>query len=94
MGCIHIALAKGRILRDMLPLLATAGIVPREDPATSRKLVLDTGDESMRLVVVRAADVPTYVQFGAADLGVVGKDVLMEHGGLREAVTARPRSGK
>lgn len=81
MGGIHIALAKGRILRDMLPLLATAGIVPREDPATSRKLVLDTGDESVRLVVVRAADVPTYVQFGAADLGVVGKDVLMEHGG-------------
>lgn len=78
---VHIALAKGRILHDTLPLLAAAGIVPSENPATSRKLVLDTGDPTVRLVVVRAADVPTYVQFGAADVGVVGKDVLMEHGG-------------
>lgn len=76
-----IALSKGRILEDTLPLLAAAGIEPVDDPARSRKLVLDTTDPGVKLVVLRATDVPTYVQYGAADLGVAGKDVLMEHGG-------------
>ncbi|MCK8516269.1 ATP phosphoribosyltransferase [Methylonatrum kenyense] len=76
-----IALSKGRILEDTLPLLAAAGIEPVDDPARSRKLVLDTTDPGVKLVVLRATDVPTYVQYGAADLGVSGKDVLMEHGG-------------
>ncbi len=76
-----IALSKGRILDDTLPLLAGAGIEPVDDPARSRKLVLDTTDPGVKLVVLRATDVPTYVQYGAADLGVSGKDVLMEHGG-------------
>lgn len=78
---IKLALSKGRILEESLPLLARAGITPAEDPATSRKLVLDTSDPDLKLVVIRAADVPTYVQFGAADLGVAGKDVLMEYDG-------------
>ena len=78
---IKLALSKGRILEESLPLLARAGIVPAEDPATSRKLVLATSDPDLKLVVIRAADVPTYVQFGAADLGVAGKDVLMEYDG-------------
>ena len=76
-----IALSKGRILDDTLPLLAGAGIEPVDDPARSRKLVLDTTDPGVKLVVLRATDVTTYVQYGAADLGVSGKDVLMEHGG-------------
>lgn len=78
---LTIALSKGRILEETLPLLARAGIVLRDDPNKSRKLILDTSDPSVKLVVIRAADVPTYVQYGAADLGVAGKDVLMEHGG-------------
>lgn len=78
---IKIALSKGRILDESLPLLARAGITPTEDPATSRKLVLDTSDPGVQIVVIRAADVPTYVQFGATDLGVAGKDVLMEYDG-------------
>jgi ATP phosphoribosyltransferase len=78
---VTIALAKGRILKDSLPLLAGAGIEPVDDPDTSRKLILDTNQEHIKLVVIRSADVPTYVQFGAADLGVAGKDVLMEHQG-------------
>jgi ATP phosphoribosyltransferase len=78
---ITIALSKGRIYKQALPLLAAAGIVPREDPETSRKLILDTTQPTVRLVVIRASDVPTYVQWGAADVGVAGKDVLMEHGG-------------
>lgn len=78
---LTIALSKGRILQESLPLLAAAGITPAEDPLTSRRLVLDTNRPGCRLVVIRAADVPTYVQFGAADLGIVGKDLLMEHGG-------------
>ncbi len=78
---IKIALSKGRIFRETLPLLAAADIVPAEDPETSRKLILDTNHEDVKLVIIRATDVPTYVQFGAADLGVAGKDVLMEHGG-------------
>lgn len=74
-----IALSKGRILDETLPLLAQAGIVPTEDPAQSRKLILDTNHDRIKLVVIRAADVPTYVEYGAADIGVAGKDVLMEH---------------
>jgi ATP phosphoribosyltransferase len=78
---LTIALSKGRIFRETLPLLAQAGIEPVDDPETSRKLILDTSQESVKLVIIRAADVPTYVEYGAADLGVAGKDVLMEHGG-------------
>lgn len=78
---LTIALAKGRILDETLPLLARAGIEPLDDVNRSRKLVFDTGDAAVRLVLIRSADVPTYVQYGAADLGVAGKDVLAEHGG-------------
>ena len=78
---LTIALSKGRIFKETLPLLAHAGIEPVDDPETSRKLILDTNQEAVKLVIIRASDVPTYVQYGAADLGVVGKDVLMEHGG-------------
>ena len=77
---LTIALSKGRIFKETLPLLANAGIVPADDPATSRKLILDTNREDVKLVIVRAQDVPTYVEYGAADLGVTGKDVLMEYG--------------
>jgi ATP phosphoribosyltransferase len=78
---IKLALSKGRILEESLPLLARAGIRPSEDPLRSRRLVLDTDDPGVRLVILRAADVPTYVRYGAADLGVAGKDVLMESEG-------------
>jgi ATP phosphoribosyltransferase len=78
---ITIALSKGRIFTETLPLLAHAGIVPAENPETSRKLILDTNRADVKLIIIRASDVPTYVQYGAADLGVAGKDVLMEHGG-------------
>jgi len=78
---ITIAVSKGRIFKDTLPLLARAGIELRDDPDTSRKLILDTNQEQVKIVLIRATDVPTYVQYGAADLGVTGKDVLMEHGG-------------
>ncbi len=78
---LTIALSKGRIFQETLPLLAYAGIAPADDPETSRKLILDTNNDDVKLVIIRASDVPTYVQYGAADLGVVGKDVLMEHGG-------------
>jgi ATP phosphoribosyltransferase len=78
---VAIALSKGRILDETLPLLARAGLVPAEDPATSRKLILATNRRDVSIVVLRAQDVPTYVQHGAADLGVAGKDVLLEHGG-------------
>lgn len=78
---LTIALSKGRIFKETLPLLAHAGIVPAEDPDKSRKLILDTNQPDVKLVIIRASDVPTYVQYGAADLGVAGKDVLMEHGG-------------
>jgi ATP phosphoribosyltransferase len=67
-------------LRQALPLLASVGIKPSQDPETSRKLIIDAPDSGMRFLVVRATDVPTYVQYGAADLGIVGKDVLLEHG--------------
>ena len=78
---LTIALSKGRIFQQTLPLLAAAGIHATDDPETSRKLILDTDDPSVKLVIIRASDVPTYVQYGAADLGVAGKDVLLEHGG-------------
>jgi ATP phosphoribosyltransferase len=78
---ITIALSKGRIYDETSPLLKSAGIVARDDPAKSRKLILRTNRADVRLVLVRATDVPTYVQYCAADLGVAGKDVLDEHGG-------------
>ncbi|NCN23028.1 MAG: ATP phosphoribosyltransferase [Gallionella sp.] len=78
---ITIALSKGRIFEETLPLLAAAGITPLEDPESSRKLILSTNQAEVRLIIVRASDVPTYVQYGAADIGVAGKDVLNEHGG-------------
>jgi ATP phosphoribosyltransferase len=78
---ITIALSKGRIFKETLPLLKAADIVPVDDPETSRKLILDTNHKDIKLLIIRATDVPTYVQFGAADIGVAGKDVLMEHGG-------------
>ena len=78
---IKIALSKGRILEESLPLLARAGIEPVENPLKSRKLIIDTNVPGTQIVIIRAADVPTYVQFGAADLGIAGRDVLMEHDG-------------
>ncbi len=78
---LTIALSKGRIFDETLPLLAAAGIVPTENPEQSRKLIIDTNQPHVRVVIVRASDVPTYVQYGAADLGIAGKDVLIEHGG-------------
>ncbi len=77
---LTLALSKGRILDDTLPLLAQAGIRLLDDPARSRKLIFPTSDPALRIVIVRATDVPTYVENGGADLGVAGKDVLMEHG--------------
>ena len=78
---ITIALSKGRIFDETLPLLEAAGIVPAEDPEASRKLIIGTNRPDTRIIIVRASDVPTYVQYGAADVGVAGKDVLLEHGG-------------
>jgi len=78
---LTIALSKGRIFKETLPLLAHAGITPVDDPETSRKLILDTNRDDVKLVIIRASDVPTYVQYGAAEIGVAGKDVLLEHGG-------------
>ena len=78
---ITIALSKGRIFEETLPLLQAAGITPLEAPEPSRKLILSTNRADVRLIIVRASDVPTYVQYGAADLGIAGKDVLDEHGG-------------
>jgi len=79
---ITIALSKGRIFEESIPLLAAAGITALEDPESSRKLILPTNREDVRLIIVRASDVPTYVQYGAADLGIAGKDVLYEQGGV------------
>ncbi len=78
---ITLALSKGRIFDETLPLLAAAGIRPLDNPDTSRKLILRTSRRDVRLLIVRAADVPTYVQYGAAEFGITGKDVLLEHGG-------------
>ncbi len=77
---LTIALTKGRILKETLPLFASAGIEPLDDVFTSRKLVFETTREGVRLLIIRGSDVPTYVKHGAADLGVVGKDVLLEQG--------------
>ena len=78
---LSIALSKGRILDETLPLLKAAGIVAAEDPETSRKLIIQTSQAGVRLIIVRATDVPTYVRYGAADLGVAGGDILAEDGG-------------
>jgi len=78
---LTIAVSKGRIFKEALPFLAAAGIVPQEDPATSRKLILPTNQDDVKLIIIRASDVPTYVEYGAADVGIAGKDVLMEHDG-------------
>ena len=78
---ITIALSKGRIFEETLPLLAAAGISPLEDPESSRKLIIATNRVDVRLIIVRASDTPTYVQYGAAELGIAGKDTLLEHGG-------------
>lgn len=78
---ITLALSKGRIFEETLPLLDAAGIRVLEDPDSSRKLILPTNQDAVRVVLVRATDVPTYVQYGGADLGVAGRDVLIEHGG-------------
>ena len=78
---ITLALSKGRIYDQTVPLLNVVGVTPRDDPETSRKLILATRRADVRLIIVRAADVPTYVQYGAADLGIAGKDTLDEHGG-------------
>ena len=75
-----IALTKGRILDEVLPLLAQADIVPAEDISLSRKLIFDTNLDHVKLMVIRGSDVPTYVEFGSADIGVVGKDLLLEYG--------------
>lgn len=81
MSGITIALSKGRIFDETAPLLQAAGVIAQDDPETSRKLILATNHADVRLIIVRASDVPTYVQYGAADLGIAGKDVLQEHGG-------------
>ena len=77
---LTIAVSKGRIYEEALPLLAEAGIVPIDDPKTCRKLILQTTRDDVQLVIIRATDVPTFVEYGAADLGIAGKDVLLEHG--------------
>jgi ATP phosphoribosyltransferase len=77
---ITIALSKGRIFEETLPLLRAAGIEVLEDPEKSRKLILTTNQPNVRVLVVRATDVPTYVQYGGADMGITGKDTLLEHG--------------
>ncbi len=76
---LTLALSKGRIYKETLPLLKAAGIEPLDDPETCRKLILDTTNPNVRLIIVRASDVPTYVEYGGADIGVAGKDVLLEH---------------
>jgi ATP phosphoribosyltransferase len=78
---LTLALSKGRIYNETLPLLAATGIIPADDPETSRKLILSTNRPGVSVVIVRASDVPTYVQYGAADVGVAGKDMLLEYGG-------------
>src|SRR6195952_2648598 len=78
---LTLALSKGRIFEETLPLLAAAGVEVTEDPESSRKLILPTTNPNLRVIIVRATDVPTYVEYGAADFGVAGKDVLIEHGG-------------
>jgi len=77
---LTIAISKGRIYEEALPLLAAADIVPIDDPKKCRKLILDTNHPDVKLVIIRATDVPTFVEYGAADMGIAGKDVLIEHG--------------
>ncbi len=81
MADISIALSKGRIFDETMPLLARVGLKPKENPEHSRKLIIGTSQPHVRLIVVRASDTPTYVQHGGADLGIAGRDVLVEHGG-------------
>lgn len=81
MSTLRIALSKGRIFEETLPLLQSAGIEPSEDPSESRKLIIPSIKDDVEFLIVRASDVPTYVQLAGADIGIVGKDVLMEHGG-------------
>src|SRR5262249_56996548 len=81
MAEIAIALSKGRIFDETAPLLARVGIAPKGNGESSRKLILETSRPGVRLIVVRATDTPTYVQHGGADLGIAGRDVLVEHGG-------------
>ncbi len=76
---LTLALSKGRIYKETLPLLKAAGIEPVDDPETSRKLIIETTQPGVRLIIVRASDVPTYVEYGGADMGIAGKDVLLEH---------------
>ena len=88
---LTMALSKGRIFEETLPLLQAAGITVSEDPEKSRKLIIGTSNPNLRLIIVRASDVPTYVEYGAADLGIAGKDVLIEHaaqhpGGLYQPI--------
>lgn len=88
---LTMALSKGRIFEETLPLLEAAGIQVAENPEQSRKLIIETSDPNLRLIIVRASDVPTYVEYGAADLGIAGKDVLIEHaanhpGGLYQPI--------
>ena len=78
---LTIAVSKGRIFKELLPLLARAGIKPTDDPDTSRKLILETTMPGVRIIIIRATDVPTYVEYGAADVGITGKDVLLEYEG-------------
>ena len=91
---ITLALSKGRIFDETLPLLAAAGIEVAEDPEKSRKLILATSRPDLRVVLVRASDVPTYVQYGGADLGVAGLDTLLEHGGAGPVPAARPAASR
>lgn len=77
---LTIAISKGRIYEEALPLLEHAGIIPNDDPKKSRKLILPTNRDDVQLVIIRATDVPTFVEYGAADIGIAGKDVLLEHG--------------
>jgi len=87
---ITLALSKGRIFDETLPLLKAAGIEVAEDPEKSRKLIIGTNRPDVRLIIVRASDVPTYVEYGAADLGIAGKDVLIEHAATHPGALYQP----
>lgn len=78
---LSIAISKGRILQEALPLFARLDIIPQEDPGDSRKLIIDTNKPGIRFIIIRATDVPTYVEYGAADLGITGRDILLEYDG-------------
>lgn len=87
---LTLALSKGRIFDETIPMLRAAGIDVTEDPETSRKLILPTTHPGVRIIIVRASDVPTYVEYGAADLGIAGKDVLIEHAALHPGALYQP----